>query len=329
MEQRVRYTKTGQDKTFSIMQNARSILRTLGYPSGDNFNCPNSPYHFPAGGNYGIEVSSVNNLDILEKVINHAEKLNLNIDRVDECRGIFRLPDTEITEMVNLCKEKNIGLVMSTGPRAIYDIGAFSGSLNGSRSGYRIRGMENVVYAINDVLRAISLGVRGILVYDEGLLDILNKMRDSKVLPFNTVLKLSVHAGYSNPASIKLMEGLGANTINPIPDLDLCMLSTLRDSVKCPLDIFTDTAKDAGGLIRTHEVPEMIRVASPVYLKCGAVSQSHQNHLPSHDELLERMKQIRCVVDTIERELPSAIPVNKKESSLAIPGGIETDKNLC
>ncbi len=301
------------------MRDVREVLDILGYPRGDDFTRSASGLEFEAGGHYGIELSSVNSLEVLENLIRLSDQLGVQIDRVDECRGIFRLPDAEIERMVQICRERQIGLVMSVGPRAIYDTGSFARSKNGARIGYRLRGMENIVHAVEDLLRAAALGVRGFLVYDEGLLHICGQMREKGELPATSVFKLSVHACCSNPSSARLFNGIGADTINLVPDLDISMLASIRQAVCCPLDLFTDTASDASGLIRTYDVPEFIRVAAPVYLKCGAVSQTSQNHLPSQTELEERVKQMRCVVETIERHAPAALPVDKSEWTLAIP----------
>jgi len=70
-----------------------------------------------------------------------------------------------------MAKDHSCDLILSCGPRATYDTGATVLSPQGVRIGYRLRGMEQVVRAIEDVKRAVDLGVRGILVYDEGLLD--------------------------------------------------------------------------------------------------------------------------------------------------------------
>jgi len=307
-------------KTKNLVgQGTRKIIESLGYPSGDNYSLEDSSQEFDAGGNYGIEISSVNNPGILENLLQMADSYSLKIDRIDECRGIFRLPDDEIRTMVDICKERQIGLIMSVGPRAIYDNGAFSRSKNGVRIGYRLRGMESIVYAIEDVKRASELGVRGFLIYDEGLLQILNHMRQETGQFLNSVFKLSVHAGCSNPLSAKLFTDIGADSINVTPDLDLPMLAAIRQTIDCPLDLFSDTAADAGGLIRTYEVPEFIRVASPVYVKCGPISQICQNHLPTKDELKERVKQVRRVVETIDTYYPDAKRVSPKEKTLGIP----------
>lgn len=301
------------------MATAGAHLVELGYPGRDDSSLPSSQSQFSAGGDYGIEVASVNNQKILEEILRLADHFDVRIDRVDECRGMFRLPDDEIRTMVATCRERQMGLVMSVGPRAVYDSGGFVKTPNGARVGYRLRGMSSVAHAIEDVLRGVELGVRGFIVYDEGLLDVLGQMRAAGRLPAEAIFKLSVHAGCSNPASARLYNRLGADTVNLMPDVDLSMLSAFRQATPCPLDVFSDTAGAAGGMIRTYDVPEFIRVGAPVYIKAGAVSQPLQNHLPSPAEREERMKQVRCVVEMIERAAPHARPVNRAERTLAIP----------
>lgn len=286
---------------------AGKFLEKLNIPGEPQRVCPDSPLRFADESQFGFELSSMNNLRILQQAIAFAKKGGVTVNRVDECRGIFRLPDQEIRDMVDLCGENGISLVLSTGPRAIYDTGGFIRSKNGVRSGYRLRGVDNLRYAVEDIFRATALGCRGFLIYDEGMLNILNSLRVDGELPKDVVFKLSVHCGCSNPASAQVYEQLGADSINVIPDLDLAMLSDFRRSVKCILDVFTDTAADAGGFVQTHLAPEIIRTCAPVYFKVGAVAQNHQNHLPSDVEVEERVKQLVCVHETIRRKVPNAI----------------------
>lgn len=123
----------------------RILLERFGFPPSDLYSLPLSPKRFEEGGQYGIEISSVNNPKILKSVLALADISEIIIDRVDECRGIFRLLNNEIKEMVQICHERQIGLIMSVSPRAIYDTSAFAQSKNGSRMGYRLRGMENII----------------------------------------------------------------------------------------------------------------------------------------------------------------------------------------
>ncbi len=311
---------------LEMFSETRDYLKSIKMPTSDYEQQDVSGQEFDAGGHYGIELSSMNNANILLRAVNLAKQLKVPISRIIECRGIMRLPDNEIKEMVKICVGEQMGLIMSVGPRAISDIGAFASSPNGKRMGYRLRGMENIVHAVEDVRRGVELGVKGFLIYDEGLLFLLNKMRKEGFLPKDIILKYSVHAGCANPVSAKLLDLNGADTINIIPDLDIWMIQAFRQAIKSPLDVFSDTAKAAGGLLRTYDVPKMISYASPLYLKCGPISQHEQNHLPTEVELGERVKQARNVFEHIERYLPEAKVVNKNESTLAIPEMKEVTK---
>ncbi len=307
--------------TFSddIFSNTRKTLQDLNFPHGDYAMSPSYAKQFSGGGHYGIELSSMNNPKILREALKLAKQSQLDISRAIECRGIMRLPNAELKEMIDICEDNQIGLIMSIGPRATNDTGGFSRSENGKFVGYRLRGMENIVRAVEEVKRGIEFGVTGFLIYDEGLLYLLNKMRITGLIPADVTFKYSVHACCSNPVSARFLQENGADTINIIPDLDLGMIAAFRQAIEIPLDIFSDTAKAAGGFIRTYDVPEMIKYASPVYIKCGPISQPLQNHLPTLVELEERVKQAKNVQEHIERYLPEAKKVGLQEYTLGIP----------
>ncbi|MCP6725816.1 hypothetical protein NL526_27555, partial [Klebsiella pneumoniae] len=65
------------------------------------------------------------------------------------------------------------------------------------------------------------------------------------------------------------MEELGASTYNPPTDLSLPMLAAVRQVVSIPLDIYVEAPDDFGGFLRYYEVPEIVRVCAPVYVKLG------------------------------------------------------------
>lgn len=297
----------------------RDFLSRRDLPAGDGQAISTSGRSFPGGGKFGIELASINSAAILRTVLDLAKEYAVRVSRCDECRGMARLPRADVEEMVRICAGEGIGLLLSSGPRAIYDTGGFVRSPNGRRVGYRLRGMESVVRAADEVRRAVDLGVRGFLVYDEGLLMLLAELRRAGELPPSTVFKVSVHMGCSNPLSARVYQDLGADTVNPVPDLDLGMLGAMRAAVSCPLDLFSDTAEEAGGFLRTHEVPDFVRVASPIYIKCGAISQPRQNHLPSPTELRERVRQAACVVETLARHDLASEEVGPTERTLALP----------
>ncbi len=270
---------------------------------------------FKKGGEFGIELSSMNNYKIIKKTIKLLNKNKIQADRFDECRGMMRLPENEIKDILKITKDNNIGMIFSIGPRAIYSSSGFVRSENGKRMGYRLHGKNQVENAIDELKRGIDLGVKGFLIYDEGFLDFANQLRKSKQIPEDIIFKLSVHVGCANQFSARVYENLGADTINVVPDLSIEDLYEIRKMVSIPLDIFTDTASAAGGLIRTYDVGQIIEYVSPIYFKCGPSSQQEQNHLPTDNELEERVKQTKIITEFIRYQKPEAKQMNHYEKT--------------
>ena len=261
---------------------------------------------FEDGGQYRFEVPGIQGPSALESLLNACDDYDLTIHRATQTKGIMFLLDDEISRMVDLADDANIQLFLAVGPRAPYDTSATVQTEEGKRIGYRLRGYKNLIYAIEDVKRAVGLGVRGILLYDEGLLFALSKMRENGELPSDLKFKLSAHAGCSNPASAKLFELIGLNSLNPVRDLQIPMLASLRDAIDIPIDVHTENPKSTGGFIRHYEVPEMIKVASPIYLKTGGSIAKHHSWDTTKEEAKLRAKQVALVRDLIERFYPEA-----------------------
>lgn len=255
----------------------------------------------------------------MESLLDATDEYDIQIHRVTQTKGIMLLTDSEIEDMAQIAQENKLELFLSVGPRASYDTSATAKTLEGSRIAYRLRGYDNLVYAIEDVKRAISFGVRGILLYDEGLLYILNEMRLRGELPKDIHFKVSAHMGHGNPASAKLLEKLGADSLNPVRDLQINMLASIRDTINIPLDIHTENPKSSGGFIRHYEVPEMIKKAAPLHLKTGgSVAETHS--WDTNDKQAKaRARQIVLVQNIINRYYPEAKCSKKGSKDLAIP----------
>ncbi|MCC7553560.1 MAG: peptidase [Methanobacteriaceae archaeon] len=273
---------------------------------------------FNDGGQYRFEVPGIQNPEHMEILLKEAKKEDIKIHRITQTKGIMLLSNDEIKKMVNIGKKYETELFLAVGPRATYDTSASAQTKEGSRIGYRIRGYNNLVYAIEDVLKAVNLGVRGILLYDEGLLWVLNKMRKDGELPKNLKFKVSAHTGHGNPASFKLLEENGANSINPVRDLQIPMIAAIRSTIYMPLDIHTENPKSSGGFIRHYEVPDFIKVASPVYLKTGGSIASIHNFESSSKEIFARLKQVKLVNEIIDKYCSDAVP-SSSYKDLAIP----------
>jgi len=77
---------------------------------------------------------------------------------VTETYGMFRHTREEIKEYCRLCHDYGAELLLSVGPRATYDTGATVLSSQGVRISYRLRGMEQVLRAVEDIKRGYDLG---------------------------------------------------------------------------------------------------------------------------------------------------------------------------
>ena len=299
------------------MNNTKEFLNKIG------INEVNSNYEsdktFNDGGQFRFEVPGIQSPKTMKALLDEMVNQDLTIHRVTQTKGIMLLTDGEITEMCDLAKECACELFLSVGPRATYDTSATVHTKEGSRIGYRLRGYDNLVYAIEDVKRAADLGVRGILLYDEGLLYVLNRMRKEGELPKNIHFKMSAHAGHGNPASAKLLEENGLDSINPVRDLQIPMLAAIRDAINIPIDLHTENPKSTGGFIRHYEVPKFIKVAAPVYLKTGGSVAANHNWDTTEKEAIARIKQVKLVKRMIDQYLPDAIMSPPKSSDLAIP----------
>ena len=131
------------------------------------------------------------------------------------------------------------------------------------------RGQEQVVQGIEDVKRAAAHGIRSVLIADLGLLSVFGAMRAAGELPDDMQAKISVMLPAANPAAAHVLVELGASTLNLPTDLTLAQIAAIRAAVDVPLDLYVEAPDNIGGFVRLHEIPELIRIAAPVYVKFG------------------------------------------------------------
>lgn len=307
------------------MQATRDFLKRLGLPPGDLFDLPTSAKRFPDGAQYRVEIPSVEGPHALAAVLAEAESRKVRVHRVSQGSGIMLLTDAEIREMAKLGAEARVEVSLFVGPRAAWETGAQITAPAGKNLGARQRGMNQVVYAIEDIKRACSLGIRSVLVADEGLLWVVNEMKKAGELPAELVLKVSVQMGAANPVSIRLQEQLGAGTYNTPTDLDLPMLAAIRAAVGLPLDIYVEVPDNFGGFVRHYEIPEIVRVAAPVYVKFGLRNAPDVYPSGSHLESTvialskERVRRAEIGLDLLRRYYPAAVQSELAAKGLALP----------
>ncbi|HMD36958.1 MAG TPA: U32 family peptidase, partial [Vicinamibacterales bacterium] len=135
--------------------------------------------------------------------------------------------------------------------------------------GSSLRGADQLAYGIEDVRHAAALGVRSVLVADVGQLRVLGKMKTAGDLPPDFVLKISVTLAAANPATARVLEDLGATSINLPVDLSLPQIAAIRQTIDAAVDFYVEAPDDFGGTVRYYEIADLVRVAAPIYLKFG------------------------------------------------------------
>lgn len=303
-----------------IFEETRKAMKKLGLPEGDDFDMPTSDKRFPDGAHFRIECPTVNSSVAVEALLNRSLELGITINRITETYGMFRHTAEEIKEYCKLCHDYGCELLLSTGPRATYDTGATVLSSQGVRVSYRLRGQEQMIRAIEDIKRGYELGCRGFLAYDEGMLWVVNEMRKNGDLPKEIIFKTSAHLGHCNPASMKLLKDLGADSINPIRDLQIPMHSAIRQALgDTPLDIHTDNPPGSGGFIRTLEAPEIVRVAAPLHCKTGNSVIGGHGEMTDATDGKRMAEQAAIIVEIIKRYYPEFKQSEKNTPDMCIP----------
>lgn len=307
------------------MKQTRAFLERLGLPGAEPHDLPDSSKRFPDGCQYRVEIPSTEGPRALKAVIEAGKQYRVPIHRVSQGSGIMLMTDGEIREMLQLGRDHGMEVSLFVGPRAQWDIGAQVRTSAGAVIACNQRGTEQLVYAIEDIRRGCDLGVRGVLIADPGLMWVVHQMKQAGELPSNLCIKTSVQLPTANPATARVWQDLGAGTLNLAVDLTLAQIAGIRRAVDLPLDLYVEVPDGFGGFVRHFEVPELVRVASPVYVKLGLRNGPDIYPCGTHIEStaialsIERVRRARIALDMIGRYYPQATVSQVGAEDLAIP----------
>jgi hypothetical protein len=308
------------------LEEIRISMEKHGIPGRDLYGLPTSEKRFPDKSHYRIEISGVERPSTLEALIDEMEKRDVPVHRlISMVMGATLLSDDELERFASLARDAELEVIVTPGPRTVWDLGGQVRTPEGALSGLRFRGSDNLAYVIADIKRAIDFGFRGFLVVDEGLLWLLNEMRKVGDIPEDVVFKVSIFAGHASAAGAKVLEMLGADTFNPVADLTLPMLAGIRRAVSIPIDVHVYLFDSWGGFNRFWETPEITRVVAPCYYKIepGASIGSLYKPWVSPENLAflarEKVKQAEIIISLIEKNYPEAKLSRRGASDLAIP----------
>jgi hypothetical protein len=242
------------------------FLAGHGLPTGDLHALPTSNKRFPDGAQYRIEIPSTEGPGCLAAVLEEAARLDVRIHRISQGSGVFLQTDAELDAMARMAADAQVEMSLFARPGAGWGLSATARAHPGFAA--PSWGQDQIAAGLEDCVRAALHGFRSVLIADIGLLDVVGAARGS-LLPADMQTKVSVMLPASNPASARVLERLGASTINLPTDLTLAQIAAIRAAVDVPLDLYVEAPDNVGGYLRYHEIPDLIRIASPVYVKFG------------------------------------------------------------
>jgi hypothetical protein len=303
----------------------RRALEQLGLPPGDLHELPTSEKRFPDGAEYRFEIPSTEGARCLEAVLEEAARLDVPIHRISQGSGVFMLTDAELDEFVAVAAAATVELSLFARPNAAWDASATSRAPAGGALAAAARGQGQLRAVLEDVVRAAEHGVRSVLLADIGALYAFAGLRTAGVVPPDMQAKVSVMLPIANAATARVLEELGASTLNLPPDLSLAQIAAIRAAVDLPIDFYVEAPDTLGGFVRLHEIPELIRIAAPVYVKFGLRNAPDIYPSGTHLETTavalsrERVRRARLGLELLERSGYEAARSELGAADLAVP----------
>jgi hypothetical protein len=224
---------------------------------------------FPDGADFRIEIPSVEGPAVLRAVVEQAAAEGITVNRVSQGSGAMLLSAAELAELSAIGADHGLEVSLFVGPREEWDIGSLAQSPEGPSRGGLIRGARQLRYAVDDVLRGVEHGIRGFLVADTGLLEVLAGMQRDGEIPASVVWKVSAMLAPANPVTARQLERLGGHTVNVPSDLTAAQLAELRAATSLPIDLYVEAPSSMGGVVRGHEAADLVAAAAPMYVKFG------------------------------------------------------------
>jgi hypothetical protein len=303
----------------------RDALEHIGLPRGDLHELPTSEKRFPDGAQYRVEIPSTEGPRCLEAVLEEAARLDVAVHRVSQGSGVFMLTDAELDEMVAAAAAAKVEISLFARPNAGWDTSATSRAPGGGVLAAAARGQDQLVAVLEDVVRAAEHGVRSVLLADVGAVYAFSQLRVGGVVPLDMQAKVSVMLPVANAATATVLAELGASTLNLPPDLSLAQIAAIRAAVDLPIDFYVEAPDTLGGFVRLHEIPELIRIAAPVYVKFGLRNAPDVypsgTHLDATAVALsrERVRRARLGLELLERSGYDAVRSELGAAGLAVP----------
>ncbi|TDC53317.1 hypothetical protein E1212_06435 [Jiangella ureilytica] len=301
------------------------LVSRAGLPGEDAYNLPASALRFADGAEYRVEIPSVEGPACLDAVLDTARTLEVPVTRVSQGTGVGLMTDTELDRMAATAAAADIEVSLFARPCAGWDTSAMARSAAGAVLAPTTRGQDQLAAVVDEIVRAAEHGIRSVLIADIGVLDVFSRLRATGDLPADMQAKTSVMLPAANAATARVLEDLGANTINVPTDLTLPQLAAIRATVDVPLDVYVEAPDNIGGFVRHYEIARIVEIAAPVHVKFGLRNAPDVYPAGTHLEATtvalsqERVRRARLGLDLLTRQRPTSVGSRPGAAGLAIP----------
>ncbi len=262
---------------------------------------------------------------MLDAVLRAAEAEDITVNRVSQGSGAMLLRTGELRDMAQAGLDAGVEVCLFVGPRERFGVGAHTRSQDGRAHGDQVRGLRQLSYALEDVLRATEAGIRSFLVADLGLLRAVTQAQARGALPAGLVWKISASMSPSNPVALKVLAQLGASTVNIPADVTLDELAEMRAAVGLPLDLYVESPDPLGGIMRGQELADLVRAGAPLYAKFGlrnarAIYPSgHHLEAVACANAVEKVHRAAVALEWLDRLSPGLVQSKPGAAGLGIP----------
>ena len=110
-----------------------------------------------------------------------------------------------------------------------------------------------------------------------------------------------------------------------MPPASAWRVCAIRQTCKSAINLFVEVPDGLGGFIRHYETPQLIKVASPIYVKLGLRNSPDIYPYGTHIETTavalsrERVRRAKLVYDQIHRQSPELKISKLGANGLALP----------
>jgi hypothetical protein len=265
---------------------------------------------------------------VLGAVLRAAEAEGITVNRVSQGSGAMLLRASELRDMAQAGRDAGVEVCLFVGPRERYGTGAHARSEDGRAHGDQARGLRQLRYALEDVLRAAEEGIRSFLVADLGLLRAATAAQAAGALPAGIVWKVSAAMSPSNPVTVRVLEDLGAGTVNVPADVTPAELAEMRAATSLPLDLYVESPDALGGVVRGQELGDLIGAGAPLYAKFGlrnaaAVYPSgHHLEAVACANAVEKVHRAAVALEWLDRLSPGLVQSKPGAAGLGVPAAV-------